>query len=181
MQAIGGGPVADGEIDGWGAVVRQCSHGRMPPFAVSKPKRCGLRLKSGGRSLSYGALQKKGRLPKRPTGADCKSASYAFRGSNPRPTTIFQMRDLRQIRKSLFLLPNFTKNATFYNQIKPKVHHKYIIDFQGDSSVRKNRETRIGTAKGGGRPRKYHDTPVIARRRPLLALGNGLEDMDARR
>ena len=30
-----------------------------------------------------------GRLPKWPTGADCKSAGYAFDGSNPSPTTTF--------------------------------------------------------------------------------------------
>jgi hypothetical protein len=29
----------------------------------------------------------RGRLPKWPTGADCKSAGYAFDGSNPSPTT----------------------------------------------------------------------------------------------
>src|SRR5664279_1033161 len=31
-----------------------------------------------------------GRLPKWPTGADCKSAGYAFDGSNPSPTTILR-------------------------------------------------------------------------------------------
>ena len=31
-----------------------------------------------------------GRLPKWPTGADCKSAGYAFDGSNPSPTTILK-------------------------------------------------------------------------------------------
>ena len=30
-----------------------------------------------------------GGVPKRPTGADCKSAGYAFVGSNPTPSTIF--------------------------------------------------------------------------------------------
>ena len=33
----------------------------------------------------------RGRLPKWPTGADCKSAGYAFDGSNPSPTTTFIM------------------------------------------------------------------------------------------
>jgi len=28
-----------------------------------------------------------GGVPKRPTGADCKSAGYAFVGSNPTPST----------------------------------------------------------------------------------------------
>ena len=32
----------------------------------------------------------RGRLPKWPTGADCKSAGYAFDGSNPSPTTILR-------------------------------------------------------------------------------------------
>jgi hypothetical protein len=30
-----------------------------------------------------------GRIPKWPTGADCKSAGFAFTGSNPVPTTTF--------------------------------------------------------------------------------------------
>ena len=30
-----------------------------------------------------------GRIPKRSTGADCKSAGFAFTGSNPVPTTTF--------------------------------------------------------------------------------------------
>ena len=36
-----------------------------------------------------------GRLPKWPTGADCKSAGYAFDGSNPSPTTTFARGEAR--------------------------------------------------------------------------------------
>ena len=37
--------------------------------------------------LRIRGLLKLGGVPKRPTGADCKSAGYAFVGSNPTPST----------------------------------------------------------------------------------------------
>ena len=46
-------------------------------FTLSRAARCGLIF-----------VPSRGRLPKWPTGADCKSAVYDFDGSNPSPTTI---------------------------------------------------------------------------------------------
>ncbi len=38
-------------------------------------------------------LRSSGGLPERPMGADCKSAGYAFSGSNPLPTTKFSLEE----------------------------------------------------------------------------------------
>ena len=46
----------------------------------------------------------RGRLPKWPTGADCKSAGFAFDGSNPSPTTILRspLRSELRLGKPIF-------------------------------------------------------------------------------
>ncbi len=66
--------------------------------------------------ICYVAIKKifkqlNGGVPKRPNGADCKSAGNAFLGSNPSPTTIFLMKlpfsqviDQSEIRPAAYVL-----------------------------------------------------------------------------
>ena len=47
-------------------------------------------------------VEKKGWLPEWPNGADCKSADYVFRGSNPRLTTMLRAGVAQLARASAF-------------------------------------------------------------------------------
>ena len=78
---------------GWNERGRLCAHSdRIEPSSLDPWLFCAGRKKvlalGGGGVLSYVAFS--GGLPKWPTGADCKSAGFAFLRSNRRPTTIFR-------------------------------------------------------------------------------------------
>ena len=91
---------------GWNERGRLCAHSdRIEPSSLDPWLFCAGRKKvlalGGGGVLSYVAFS--GGLPKWPTGADCKSAGFAFLRSNRRPTTIF--RPWPWLRPRAFLLP----------------------------------------------------------------------------
>ena len=67
----------------------------QPNFALETGRRLWLNLYS----RTFGTV---GRLPKWPTGADCKSAGYAFDGSNPSPTTTLFLKKKSVVLTSIF-------------------------------------------------------------------------------
>ena|GEM_PF-4434461 len=110
-----------------------------------------------------------GRLPKWPTGADCKSAGYAFDGSNPSPTTTFIPLYLQA--------PNAFEWFLSSNIILPHSHPK-APKLRPSLALRRHSDNQAAVTGDVGRgiPSQKHHR--IARRRQKFsgAFGGGFHE-----